>query len=641
MSEHELWNELGNLYFMSGAYNQAVYAYNRSIQLDCNFGRPYSNLALTYVQQGKYQEAIELYRSSIELLADNKEKAISWSRLGNAYRHLKDYTRAVVAYQQADELDPQAMTTDQPQITADDSLHEPTDMPQSAADASSQPSVEDNMPQPVVTEEHLDHDILYRDDPDIDSVEDVRLPSPKMKGGTEQMLPDENLLVDASNLESSADTSLGSPDPVAIVIPSVAELSLDSEPEPEPDYLDDSTASWALADLTRYQQDISESPETGSLSTWGEPSGDDDWDLYPALNPDSDVYQPDADGGDLTKWMPIPEEEPSSELEKLELFKELKKEMLEPDVIRSSINVGAASGNCLQSSEDNESRFSTDFSQPYLAPIPEQSLPDMTEQNPTIYPLALPARSSDRSPSKFNRIELDVEDRPSSDNPSQIMADFVVAEETGIPPEENRVDPIKAEPEHQALARDSQEMSEIEAGIAKFKRAVQVNPHNAYAWDALGTLYKSAGLYKDAILAYQQATSINPPKALYFHNLGLVYACEGRDEDAVGAFQRVIEIDPNYSLAHATLGGYYRKLGLEELAQKHIGKAMKNIFDSENEYNRACLEAICGNTDHAIELLGVALKNKQTYVDWILRDPDLDFIRQDPRFKQLVSDYTR
>ena len=134
---------------------------------------------------------------------------------------------------------------------------------------------------------------------------------------------------------------------------------------------------------------------------------------------------------------------------------------------------------------------------------------------------------------------------------------------------------------------------------------------------------------------------MTPSKSLYYHHLGLVYACEGRDEDAIGAFQRVIEIDPDYSLAHATLGGYYRKLGLEELAQKHIGKAMKNIFDSENEYNRACLEAICGNADQAIELLGVALKNKQTYVDWILRDPDLDFIRQDPRFKQMISDYTR
>ena len=68
MSEHELWNELGNLYFLSGAYGQAANAYQRSIQLDTGFGRPYSNLALTYVQQGKFEEAIDLYRRSIELL---------------------------------------------------------------------------------------------------------------------------------------------------------------------------------------------------------------------------------------------------------------------------------------------------------------------------------------------------------------------------------------------------------------------------------------------------------------------------------------------------------------------------------------------------------------------------------------------
>ena len=190
-------------------------------------------------------------------------------------------------------------------------------------------------------------------------------------------------------------------------------------------------------------------------------------------------------------------------------------------------------------------------------------------------------------------------------------------------------------------AIDEQEMQELEIEIEKFKRVVQINPRNAYAWDALGTLYKSAGLYKDAILAYQQAITTDSSKAVYHHHLGLVYACEGRDEDAIAAFQQVIEIDPEYSLAHATLGGYYRKMGLEDLAQKHIGKAMKNIFDSENEYNRACLEAICGNADQAIDLLRVALKNKQTYVDWILRDPDLDFIRQDPRFKQLISEYTR
>ncbi len=110
MSEHELWNELGNLYFMSGAYNQAANAYQRSIQSDTEFGRPYSNLALTYVQQGRYDEAIELYRRSIELFSADKDKAISWNRLGNVYRRMNDYDNAICAYQRADELDPDNST---------------------------------------------------------------------------------------------------------------------------------------------------------------------------------------------------------------------------------------------------------------------------------------------------------------------------------------------------------------------------------------------------------------------------------------------------------------------------------------------------------------------------------------------------
>ena len=192
------------------------------------------------------------------------------------------------------------------------------------------------------------------------------------------------------------------------------------------------------------------------------------------------------------------------------------------------------------------------------------------------------------------------------------------------------------EPDSQSKDLDN---GELETELEKFKRAVQVNPRNAYAWDALGTLYKSANRFKEAIFAYQQAISSNGERAFYYHHLGLAYAAEGRDEDAVCAFQKVIELDPEHSLAHATLGGYYRKMGLEELAQKHIGKAMKNIFNSENEYNRACLEAICGHTDQAITLLRVALENRQTQVDWVLHDPDLDFIRKDPRFKQLISDF--
>jgi tetratricopeptide (TPR) repeat protein len=184
-----------------------------------------------------------------------------------------------------------------------------------------------------------------------------------------------------------------------------------------------------------------------------------------------------------------------------------------------------------------------------------------------------------------------------------------------------------------------EERLEIQANINKFKRVLELNPRNAFAWDTLGGYHKTLGQYDEAILAYQQAVHLEPTKAFYFHHLGLVFAGTGRHEEAIDAFERVIEVDPNHSLAHATLGGYYRKKGNEELAQKHIEQARSLLAEDENEYNRACMEAICGNTDRSLELLELALKNRQSYVNWARKDPDLDFVRGDPRFHALLSEY--
>ena len=507
---------------------------------------------MAYVQQGKYEEAVELYRRSIELLADNKEKAISWSQLGNVYRHLKDYSKAVNAYEQADVLDPQGAGN---RAVPDQLLY--------VAPHASTPAAD------TVTEE--------------------------------------------AGLEPEADEA----------------WIFASGPDPEPDStIDDSTASWTPSDPTQVQQNISESPETGSLTTWEKPQvEEDDLDLYAPAEEETEVYIPDADSEDLTKWLPLPEEEPRDEvsalesLDSLEEPEEIQEQHAEPDVNHSTYYEDIKAVSLAPSRDDSRSRRRAERVEARVEPKPRMQQTEVEVQQP--------------SSRAFVLVTDEQEDEA-------LRHSFASQGET-LPQAQGKAQlgPVEAEPEGLSAEKEAEEIAELEAEIAKFSRVVEINPRNAFAWDALGTVYKSAGRYKDAILAYQQAISIDSSKAVYHHHLGLVYACEGRDEDAMSAFQKVIEIDPDYSLAHATLGGYYRKLGLEELAQKHIGKAMKNIFDSENEYNRACLEAICGNADQALELLRVALKNKQTYVDWILRDPDLDFIRQDPRFKQLVSDYTR
>lgn len=105
-----VWNELGNMYFNSSAYDDAIVAYSKAIELDRWFAWPYSNLALTYVQKGRFAEAILLYQRSIDLFSSDKDKAVSWNRLGNVYRRLNDYENSIAAYQRADGLDPDNST---------------------------------------------------------------------------------------------------------------------------------------------------------------------------------------------------------------------------------------------------------------------------------------------------------------------------------------------------------------------------------------------------------------------------------------------------------------------------------------------------------------------------------------------------
>jgi len=105
-----VWNELGNVYFNTSAFDDAIVAYSKAIELDRWFAWPYSNLALAYVQKRRFVEAILLYQRSIELFSGDKDKAISWNRLGNVYRRLNDYENAIAAYQRADALDPDNST---------------------------------------------------------------------------------------------------------------------------------------------------------------------------------------------------------------------------------------------------------------------------------------------------------------------------------------------------------------------------------------------------------------------------------------------------------------------------------------------------------------------------------------------------
>jgi tetratricopeptide (TPR) repeat protein len=178
-------------------------------------------------------------------------------------------------------------------------------------------------------------------------------------------------------------------------------------------------------------------------------------------------------------------------------------------------------------------------------------------------------------------------------------------------------------------------LEEVLAKINVYDKVTQANPTNHRAWDTLGRLYKSIGRYRDAISAYQHAIENAPQHENYYYYLGLLFVVEQQSEDAVWAFENVLRINPECTLAYSALAGIYRRMGMEAKANQHITAALPKI-SNESAYNRACFYAICGDIELSIECLCLALQNNDTSLEWVKTDPDLQSIRSDERYRQLI-----
>lgn len=545
MSEHEFWNELGNLYYLCGAYEPAIHAYARSIELNRVFGKPYSNMALAFVQTGKYPQAVDLYHRSIELLEDAKEKAITWNRLGTLYRQVRDYNAALIAFEQADKLD----------SSRDETCEE------GSCDVKLPLSVS----MPLV---------------DLQAI----------LAGRERVGIEEDGLVQSLNEELEvAETHLG------------LQWFEDGFVAPDP------TVS---------------------------PAED-----HPAQ--ETDPLLP-ADLGPEEGWRLLVLEEPISGNESLQT-------KTDPIHHETTESITAAAW---QSQVDETDQMENGIAAVDFMSIVENSR-QVDEQEVGFESPAATANEpgiADEMETKTSELTAVGEERPEiSENedvveshPDQVN-EFESNEETGLHTgqvtESETVE--YAQVEYPLVELSAAEFDSIQIDIARFKRVLQINPRNAFAWDALGGLYKTLGKFKDAITSYQQAIALDSTKPSYFYQLGLMYSAGRRDQEAMDAFQRVLAMDPYHTLANASLGSLYRKMGLNDLAQKHIDIALKNVYEEENEYNQACLEAICGNTDRALELLQVAIEDNPSYVNWAQHDPDLDILRHDQRYQMLIQQHAQ
>lgn len=115
--------------------------------------------------------------------------------------------------------------------------------------------------------------------------------------------------------------------------------------------------------------------------------------------------------------------------------------------------------------------------------------------------------------------------------------------------------------------------------ISKFKKATELDPEFAYAWDNLGVSYRSNEQLGLALQAYDKSLEVNPKGKLAMINSAVVYNLQDKPEKAIQSYKTYISSYPEDP------EGYYG-LGLIEYTNGQLEDGLDNLVHSYVLYNK-------------------------------------------------------
>ena len=153
-----------------------------------------------------------------------------------------------------------------------------------------------------------------------------------------------------------------------------------------------------------------------------------------------------------------------------------------------------------------------------------------------------------------------------------------------------------------------------------------------------GKLAKAAGLF-------EQATRVKPDDYQSPGLLALVYDGLGRKEDALAAHRRCCEVAEKHLEVHPddARALYLAANSLLQMGERARGMEWARralAIDPEEPsilYNVACVYALQGAIQEALDCLESAVKFGFGHKEWITNDSDLDALRNHPRFQTLLK----
>ncbi len=177
------------------------------------------------------------------------------------------------------------------------------------------------------------------------------------------------------------------------------------------------------------------------------------------------------------------------------------------------------------------------------------------------------------------------------------------------------------------------------------QKAIELDPNNYIAYWMLGRIYHSTDKDEEAMELFKKVIQINPEFYSAYHDLWTCHEKLGRTEEykntllkAVELFTRYVPQNPDDARAHIIYATALIRLDKKEEAEKEAERAIElSPDDALMSYNVACFNSKLGNKDLSIKYLNQAIKSGYANYEWIKRDSDLNNIRNEPEYIELMK----
>lgn len=174
--------------------------------------------------------------------------------------------------------------------------------------------------------------------------------------------------------------------------------------------------------------------------------------------------------------------------------------------------------------------------------------------------------------------------------------------------------------------------------IAKFTKAMKINPKDFTAYKDRGNAYYKKGLFALAISDYSKAIELNPLYFIAYNNRGNVFQQTEQYDLAIADYNMTIKLKPNNGMPYNNRGFTFLLMGRLQEAEADIIKSLE--LNQNNIYALNSMSELCAlkkNTKDSCKWLKMAIDKGYNNWNYIRTAKTYDNIRNSPCFKEIIS----